>query len=238
MMKYKADLTAINWLEIGEQPVIKGGLFRVANALPDVFEAYIALLPAIGLIEGFPFDQISLKDNSIAQTNQNAAIWGEYGIHDAHRTPDYKPTVFRELANQFKLPFDVTLLSRLDWGKRGFAIDWTRTANSLKALLNALATGNDLSLYIEDYWRWAEIHEILPTTDEVLYEVNAEDFLGFMTQSFFDATLYLFPEDRSWCLVNIEDCNVMIIGTDRATAAMIAKTYSLETIDLLYESPM
>ncbi|NVO33038.1 hypothetical protein HW554_17660 [Hymenobacter sp. P5342] len=237
-MNYSADLSAINWLKIGEQPVTKGQIFRVANALPNVFEAYTALLPAVGHIEGFPFDQVNLKNGSIAQLNENAAIWSKYGIHDAHRTPSYDPTSFRELANQFNLPYDVTLLNKLGWGKRGFAVDWIRTANSFRSLANVLAAASPLSLYIEDYWRWGEGLNILPSADDVLYDVTTDEFVEFMTQSFFDASLYLFPEDKSWCLVNVEDCSVTVIGTDKATAVRISETYPLETMPLLHGSPM
>jgi hypothetical protein len=237
-MKYSTDLSTIDWLKPTLNTLRGAPISKVKDALPDIFAAYIALLPAVGIIEGFPFVEINLQDSSIAQLNKNAAIWERYGTHTIHRTPNYTLTKFKDLADQFNIPYDLSVIRQLEWGKRGFASQPERTASKLAALLETLSTDAQLLLYIQDYWRWEAVYQLLPCADEVIYHVSIKEFIAFMEQSFFDATLYLFPPDLSWCLFNVEDGLCPVIGVSAEVGAAITVEPSLETFQLTWESEL
>ncbi|HEX8428054.1 hypothetical protein [Hymenobacter sp.] len=237
-MKYTTDLSAINWLKPAFNTVGSGPVLKVSDMIPNIFASYTALLPAVGIIEGFPFDEINLQDSSITQLNKNAAIWEQYGTHSIHRVPNYTLTKFKDLADRFTIPYDLSMVKRLEWGKGGFANQNEFTAIKLTALLETLAIDNQLLLYIEDYWRWEAVYQLLPSAEEVVYYVTIKEFIAFMEQSFFDATLYLFPPDLSWCLFNVEDGFCPIIGTSEEVGAAIRSESSLETLQTTWESEL
>lgn len=237
-MKYSSDLSIIDWLKPTISTHKNAPILKVKDVLPNIFSAYTALLPAVGIIQNFPFDEIDLQNSSIAQLNKNAAIWEQYGTHTIHRAPNYTPTTFKDLATQFGLPYELSMVRRLEWGKRGFASQPELTAGKLATLLHTLAADNQLLLYIEDYWRWEAIYQLLPSANEVVYHVTVKEFIAFMEQSFFDATLYLFPPNLDWCLFNIEDGLCQVIGTSAEVEASITAEACLETFQLTRESEL
>ncbi|UOG73005.1 hypothetical protein MTX78_12805 [Hymenobacter tibetensis] len=237
-MKYSNDLSVIEWLKPTVNTHTSTPVLKVGDAVPNIFATYTALLPAVGIIQGFPFGEINLEDPSIAQLNKNAAIWEQYGTHSIHRKPNYTPITFKHLAAQFGIPYDLSMVRRLEWSKRGFATLSELTMSSLVALLERLTVDNQLFLYIEDYWRWEAVYQLLPSADEVVYCVSIKEFIAFMEQSFFDATLYLFPSDLSWCLFNLEDRLCPVIGTSKKLGATILESPSLETLQLTWESEL
>lgn len=228
-MIYDTDLSVINWLEIDEERICKGSGLQVSEVLPGMFSVCIALLPAVTIIEGFPFEQIDLHNSSIAQLNTNAAIWKHYGVLSAHQTPVYTPVLFRDLAMKFDLPYDAHLLKRLEWRKQGFAIEWAQTASNLSSMLRALSQNALLRLYVIDYYRWSVLDQ-LPSPEQVVYSVTVEEFIGFLKSTSFDATLYLFPEDRSWCLTNVEDGSFPMLGINQELKAIIALQSGIEML--------
>lgn len=232
-MIYDTDLSVINWLNVDEKRIYKGSGLQVSDVLPDIFSAGVALLPAVNIIEGFPFEQIDLHDSSIAQLNFNAAIWKHYGVLSAHQTPVYTPTLFRNLAMKFDLPYDAHLLKRLEWRKQGFAIEWAQTASNLSSMLRALCQNALLRLYVVDYYRWGIVDK-LPSPEQVVYFVTVEEFIGFLESTSFDATFYLFPEDRSWCLINVENGSFLMFGTNQELKISIAIQSGIE---ILYLNP-
>ncbi|RPD44571.1 hypothetical protein DNI29_20785 [Hymenobacter sediminis] len=234
-MDYSTDLSVVDWLQINEERIYGNRFLQVTDLLPNLFATYTALLPSVGIIEGFPFEQVNLKNPSIAQLNKNAAIWAEYGIYNAQYTPTYTPTCFSDLATQFNLPYNNTLLARLEWQKRGFAIQWEQTASNLMNLLKAVAPDSQLLLYVVDYYRWAAIDE-LPSADQVVYSITIAEYIEFITAASFDATCYLFPEDTSWCLVNVEDRSFPILGADWASSEAISSQSYIEKLPLSPET--
>ena len=234
-MNYSTDLSIITWLEIDEERIYNSPQRRVADVLPDIFSAYTALLPAVGIIEGFPFEQINICKSTIAQINTNASIWKQYGVFSAHQTPDYKLTKFSDLAVQFGVTYDANVIKRLEWGTQGFAVKWEQTASNLLLLLRELAQCATLNLYVVDYYRYEAI-EVLPSSDQVVYSVTIEEFISLLSATSFDTTLYLFPDDRSWCLINVEDGDYPILGTSRELGEALGSKSSIEMFPLSPES--
>ncbi|RAK70304.1 hypothetical protein DLM85_05525 [Hymenobacter edaphi] len=82
------------------------------------------------------------------------------------------------------------------------------------------------------------MHQVLPCEDEVLYRVTADEFVAFLQQAMFDATAYLFPDDRSWCLVNFEDGPAPIIGLSTASQVSVLTLAEGEILLLGSESEL
>jgi hypothetical protein len=212
-MDYSEAELIVEWLQASKEN-IENEEFRVGNLLPATFTNYTALLPAVGIIDGFPFDQIHLHNPSIAQLNHNAYIWRQYGIYTVHATPTYQPTRFEHLASRFSLPYDASIITSLDWRKQGFAIDWERTTSNLRALLHQVTPGDALLvLYVLDYYRWEAIN-VLPSARNGVYHVSVDEYMEFLMQSYFDPTAYLFPKDKSWCLLTVEDGSFPILAAN------------------------
>lgn len=236
-MEFTTDLSALGWLKPVFYSRAAWEALRVKHMLPESYEQYFELLPAVGILEDFPFEQVQPHSAAIDQINRNVAIWTRYGVYLAGRQPAYQPTTFRQLATQFGLSFDENLVRQLPWGKRGFATLNELTANRLRHLLQQLAPAVRLTLYIEDYWRYGPMTgQLLPTDDEVLYRATAAGFVAFLQQASFDATAYLFPDDRSWCLVNREDGLGPILGCSAAAARAVATRSGIELLQLTPDS--
>lgn len=236
-MDYTLDLSAVRWLRPAYYAGPAAEPLQVKHLLPPHYEQYLALLPAVGLLADFPFEQVRPDSTAIDQLNRNVAIWTHYGVYTLNRSPDYQPTTFRQLAARFGLPYALSLVGQLPWAKRGFAVLDEPTAARLLMLLNALAVTTRLNLYVEDYWRWGpQMHQVLPSDDDVLYRVTADEFVHFLQRAMFDATAYLFPDDQSWCLVNFEDGLAPIIGLSSAAQADMPAAALSETLPLHPES--
>ncbi|WP_400190623.1 hypothetical protein [Hymenobacter sp. B81] len=236
-MEYTTDLEPVQWLK--QNPAARAATepLLVKHLLPERYPYIRALLPAVGIIEGFPFDQVKPDSSRIEQINRNVAIWTQHDVYRAGRTPVYQPTSFRQLAARFALPYNLDLLGKLLWRTLGFATLAEPTAAVLLDLLLQLAPATTLNLYVEDSWRWGpEFTPILPTDEEVLYRVTAREFIDFLQQAAFDATAYLFPDARNWCLVNVEDGLCPIIGGHADTEALIAAHFRGEPLPLSAES--
>lgn len=147
-MNYTTDLSAVRWLNPAYYAGPAAEPLKVKHLLPPHYEQYLALLPAVGLIADFPFEQVRPDDASIAQLNRNVAIWTQHGVYTSNRSPDYQPTTFQQLAARFELPCDLSLTKRLPWAKRGFAVLDDPTAARLLQLLNGLAAATKLNLYV------------------------------------------------------------------------------------------
>ncbi|GGF06512.1 hypothetical protein [Hymenobacter cavernae] len=214
-MDYTTDLSALKWLRgsVSDRSDIES--LKVKHLLPNTYSAYIALLPSVGIIDGFPFNEVDPNTISIEQINANVKVWNEYGIYSFNSTPNYSKTRFSKLAKMFELPYDLSMQRTLPWRKRGFAILEQDTLDNLRGILKQIFLTNKVNLYIEDYWRWYEVYNLLPHSKEVIYRANIDEFIHFFSTSFFDASLYLLPDDRSWCLMNIENgfCPVIGIGS-------------------------
>ncbi|GAB2939994.1 hypothetical protein GCM10027048_00270 [Hymenobacter coalescens] len=236
-MEYTADLSTVRWLNPAYYFGPADEPLKVKHLIPVAYEQYLTLLPVVGIIADFPFGEVQPDSTAIDQINRNVAIWTQHGVYISDRTPHYQSTTFRQLAARFELPYDMSLVNRLPWGRRGFAILEEPSAARLRTLLNGLAAATKLNLYVEDYWRWGpQMHHVLPTDDEVLYRVTADEFVTFLQQAMFDATAYLFPDDRSWCLVNVEDGLAPIIGLSSVAQTRMVMPAHVETMLLNPES--
>ena len=232
-MDYATDLSPIRWLNLQAPVRPAGEPLRLKHLLPESYHGYWALLPTVGILEAFPFEQVNPDSPDVGQINHNVAIWNQVGVYQWGNSPTYQRTSFRQLSAQFALPYDVSLVRKLPWGKRGFATLDEPTAAGLLVLLRELAPEASLNLYVEDYWRWGpQLNQLLPTDEDVVYRVSPEEFVSFLQGARFDASAYLFPDDQSWCLVTVEDGLCPFIGVSEKAEAVIQAHFDGEKMPL------
>ncbi|WP_324678610.1 hypothetical protein [Hymenobacter sp. GOD-10R] len=234
-MDYTTDLSALEWLRGSVSDRSDTESLKVKHLLPNTYSAYIALLPSVGIIDGFPFNKVDPNAISIGQINANVRVWNEYGIYSSNSTPNYSKTSFSDLAKLFELPYSMSMQKTLPWGKRGFSILEQDTLYNLRGILNQVFPNNKVNLYLEDYWRWYEVYNLLPHSEEVIYKVTIDEFIHFFSKSFFDASLHLFSDDRSWCLVNMEDGFCPIIGINTYMNNKRAISFDTEILNIELE---
>jgi|GEM_PF-6813646 len=233
-MNFTTDRAALRWATGNATSPEDKQPLKIKRLFPEEYKAYFALLPVVGIIDDFPFSEVQPNALSIEQTNRNAKIWTRYNIYSAHASPAYRGTNFRELAALFDLPSDYQLaaLKKLPWNKKGFDALEDETYSTIGALLKSIAHSAVLNLYIEDAAHYCEVYNLLPTPEEVIYRVTAEDFIQLFRQHFSDAGLCLFPDDKSWCLINREAEFCPLLATSAESGEKVAAQSILEVLSL------
>jgi hypothetical protein len=210
------------------------------NFFPTDFDNYLAILWTPGIIDNFPFNEIVVPPDTIEQTNKNIEIWGNFNVLNEGKDNVYRPTTFKEISERFDLTYDRNIIYNIDWSTRGITTLLSKTRTILNRIINSLRNNDTLNLYVEDYWRWTSVYSLLPIDKEVTYNVTVEEFMKFMDDTFFDANAYLFPDDKSWCLINLEDLNFSVIAfnnqhLDTVNNLNLVDTFKLSPEDKLFE---
>lgn len=212
-MEQLNDIKAKDWLtkHINWQNATRP--LTLDNFLPPTFDNYIAILWTPGLIDNFPFDKINQPPDTIEQINTNVQVWRQFNIFlNEENDEAYRPTTFVELSSLFGKPYNRTIIKSLPWQSQGFKNLFKQTRQRLEIIVNALSNGTELNIYIEDYWRWAEVYNLLPSSEDIAYKISCDEFLDLMDKTSYDANLYLYPVNKSWCLINIEDLGYNILA--------------------------
>jgi hypothetical protein len=233
------DNTAKDWLtnhtnwENATRPLTLG------NFLPPIFDCYIAVLWTPGLIDNFPFDKINQPPFNIEQTNSNVKIWKEYNLFLNEETDDlYRPTTFAELSSIFNFPYNKEIINALPWQTEGIKTLFYHTRKRLERIVDALAEEAELNVYIEDYYRWTATNSLV-ADENVSYKISCTEFLNLMDDTSYDANLYLYSFDKSWCLINMEDLGFNIIAykyelAEKINQLNLADTFKLQYDDILF----
>ena len=224
----------INWKDVVRPLTLK-------NFFPPIFDNYIAVLWTPGIIDNFPFDKIVQPPDTIEQTNNNVAVWRQFKIFlNQENDEPYRPTTFSELASLFKITHNRQIINSLPWQTEGIKTLFKPTRQRLEKIITALLQDNELNIYFEDYWRWASVYNLLPSDEGVVYKITVSDFMDFMDKSFYDASLYLYPQSKNWCLLNLEDLGYNILAFNNNLADIVAQlnlqdTFKMRNDELLYE---
>ena len=210
------------------------------NFFPSDFDNYLAILGTPGIIDNFPFNEIVFPPNTIDQTNKNIEIWKSFNVLNDAKDNVYRPTTWKEISEKFDLLYDRSIIDKLDWSTRGITTLLSKTKPILNRIINSLTSNETVNLYVEDYWRWTSIYALLPVDKEVTYKVTAEEFLKFMDDTFSDANAYLFPDDKSWCLINLEDLSFSVFAFnnkhwDIVNNLKLVDTFKLSPEDKLFD---
>ena len=238
-MEQIKDNTAKDWLtnhinwENATRPLTLG------NFLPPLFDCYIAVLWTPGVIDNFPFDKIKQHPDTIEEINANVKIWKEFNLFlNTHTDELYRPTTFAELSSIFNIPYNKEIIENLPWLTEGIKTLFNQTRNRLKTIVDTLVNDEELNIYLEDYWRWAGSNSLL-ADENVSYKISCDEYLDLMNETSYDASLYLYSLDKSWCLINMEDLGFSILAykyevAEKVDSLSLKDTFKLRYDDILY----
>ena len=209
------------------------------NFFPSDYDNYLAILWTPGIIDNFPFTEIIVPPDTIEQTNKNIEIWRTFNVLNDAEDDIYRPTTFKEISKKFNMHYDRNIIHKVDYSTRGLTTLLSRTKITLERIIKSLSN-NTLNLFVEDYWRWTTVYSLLPVDKDVTYKVSEEEFMKFMDDTFYDANAYLFPDDKSWCLINLEDLNFSMLAfnhkhLDTVNNLNLVDTFNLSPEDKLFD---
>lgn len=188
---------AINWHNTSHP-------LRVSNFLPK-FDNYVGIMWKVGIIEDFPFEDFIENAKSEKEIKNNRLIWFNFPQAFNDSETGFTEIETEELFKKFKIPFhDYKNDGKLPWNTRAIRVLESKIADSLTKILNNISENDELILYWNDYYRF--------NIDHKLFKVSKEEYIEQMKQTGFDATAYLYPESRNWCLVNLEDLGYNILA--------------------------
>ena len=234
------DITAKDWiannisLENAARPLL------LSNFLPPIFDNYIAVLGTPGLIDNFPFDKIKQPSNTIEQINTNVEIWKQFKIYTHDSSDDfYRPTTYAELSSIFNLQYDIDVIKFLPWKTQGIKTLISETTQRLDRIVSALSIGEELNIFMEDYWRFLALDELFPYSENAAYKLSQNEYFDLMKRTGYDSTMYLYPTNKSWCLVNIEDLEYNILAfkntvSDNFNNLSLKDTFRLKYNDIIF----
>lgn len=203
----------------------------VSDLLSQDYDNYMAILWVPGIVENFPFEEIVQPPNTIDQINKNVRIWNKFNVKfNSENEEIYRETSFKELSELFNIPYDLQIIYALPWETKGIEILRSRTKQKLERIVTLLTSNEKLHLHFRDYFRWCDISIDLPIDEEFTRNVSQNDFFNLMEKTLFDATLHLYPPNKKWCLINLEDYIFNILAYDNS---MENKVNNLKLSDTL-----
>lgn len=197
-----------HWIEISTKLKKDLSPLRVSNFLPK-FDNYVGLTWKVGIIENFPFHDFIEDAWSEMEIKNNRLIWNNFPqtFNDSENGFTEIPTP--ELFKKFDIPYhDYKNDGKFPWHTRAIKVLDSKIVESLSRLLNKIPENENLILYWEDHYRF--------DVDDKLFKVSKEEFIEEVEKTKFDASMFLYPESKNWCLVNLEDLafNILAFNND------------------------
>ena len=221
----------IDWIESAiDYSNIKSNSLRISNFLPK-FDHYIGITWKVGVIKDFPFEQLVSNPVTVEEINNNAKIWRSFPQIYGYSENGFKEIDTKELFKMFNIPYhEYKNDNKLPWNSRAIRILERKIIENLSTLLNEISDKNDLLLYWEDYYRYG--------IEDKLFKITIDEFLTELQETGFDSSLYLFPENKDWCLVNLEDLGFNIFAFNDNVKNKMKFLSEIENFKLTYESEL
>lgn len=206
---------------------------RVADSVPDLFDAYYLVHWKVGIIDAFPFDAYPEKNETIEQTNARIKLEREHGLF---LNPDssnlFREISLKEIAERFSLPYTYKLLSRMKQTP-AIAILEKESVIALKTSLTAIANAEGLNLFIKDAYRFPIDLPIDKQLEQEYTAIDVLEYIRIQQALHYDYCTYLFPDDLSWCLTTAEDWP-MVLCVKNNCKTEILNDFLLETFEIDY----
>lgn len=204
---------------------------KVSNLLPK-FDNYIGLTWKVGIIENFPFKDFIEDAKSEIEIKNNRAIWNKFPqTFDDSSDSGFTEIPTKELFKKFEIPYhDYKNDGKFPWNTRVIRILEEKIKENLSIVLSEIPENENLILYWDDYHRF--------NLDDKLFRVSKEEYIDEMKNTRFDANAYLFPENKCWCLVNLEDLGFNILAFNNEIKERISFLSKIENFKLTDESEL
>lgn len=177
---------------------------RISNFLPK-FDNYFGIIWKVGILENFPFQDFIEDAKSESEIKNNKLIWRNFPQVFDNSENEFKEISAEKIFEKFKIPYhDYKNDNKLPWNTRAIRTLESQIVKSLTELLIKIPENDKLTLYWEDYYRF--------NLEDKLFKVSKEEYLKEMRNTGFDASTYLYPESKNWCLLNLEDLGFNILA--------------------------
>jgi len=228
----KIESTEINkWLENAIDWQNDSHPLKVSNFLPK-FDNYVGLNWKLGIIENFPFNDFIENAKSQAEIKNNREIWHNFpeAFNEDSET-GFVEIETEEIFRKFKIPYhDYKNDGKLPWNTRAIRILESKIKESLSLILEKIPENENLIMYWEDNYRY--------NIEDNLFNISKEEFLKEMQNTRFDASIYLYPESKNWCLVNLEDLGFNILAFNDVIKPQMEFLTQIENFKLTEESEL
>jgi hypothetical protein len=217
-------VNAINW-QNDSRPL------KVSNFLPK-FDNYVGLTWKIGIIENFPFSDFIANAKSEAEIKNNREIWNCHPqAFNENAESQFVEISTEEALRRFKIPYhEYKNDGKLPWNTRAIRILESKIIESLSLIVDKIPENKNLILYWEDYYRY--------NIEDNLFKISKEEFLKEIEDTGFDASLYLYPESKNWCLINLEDLGFNILAFNNKIKPQMQFLTEVENFKLTEESEL
>jgi len=215
---------AIKWQNVSRP-------LKVSNFLPK-FDNYFGLTWKIGIIENFPFNDFINNAKSEAEIKNNREIWNCHPqAFDEESEIGFVEISTKEAFIKFQIPYhDYKNDGKLPWNTRAIRILESKILESLSLILEKIPENENLIMYWEDYYRY--------NIEDNLFNISKEEFLKEMQDTRLDASIYLYPESKNWCLVNLEDLGFNILAFNNVIKPQMEFLTQVENFKLTEESEL
>jgi hypothetical protein len=218
----------LDWLSNSYPTGIMPGLARG-------HEAYLRILPPLGIDPAIPTASFSFAQRTPADLNARAAFWDKYGIIQGQPTPSRLiPITYRKVAATLGIPYDSTFTAASIVKAYG---GWPPHLGTSPTLCKAFAQqlvqvlGSDQEAYFYG------------CVDEGTYRFDSDglpaDWLeqgqvADLTLYYHEGPLptYFFAVDHSWCFYQGEWSDELIVGCSNKLANALLAHPSLEVLHL------
>lgn len=204
----KIDSQINNWLEDSMNWTKNNGALKVLDFIPD-FDYYIGISWKVGIVENFPFEDFIKDAKSQLDIKNNRQIWHKFPQVFDDSDEGFSEISTQQLFKKFKVPYhDYKNDHKLPWNTRAIKILENKIVENLTFLLDEIPESEELILYWEDYYRF--------DIDGDTFQISKDEFITELQKTGFDATMYLYPMSKKWCLINLEDLcfNILVFSTD------------------------
>ena len=221
----------LDWLIISHENAAHN-LFK----LPHIFEAYLKILPPLGIDPIIPISDYPFAKRTVADLNIRAAFWNQYGIINGQPNPErLKSITYREVANalglEYNAEFDSNSISRF-YGEWPPHLGSNAVLNEAFAQQLAQVLGPESDAYFygsvdEGNYDWDK--DGFPT--DWLESGIAADLLEVYRR---DGQLptYTFAANHTWCLSQSESSDSVLIGCNTRMAQALLTNPELEVLPL------
>ncbi len=219
-------------------PAHTGIAAKILPALPAGYEAYLKLLPPLGIDRSIPVTEYSFACRTVAELNARAAFWNEYEIVQGQPTASRLQRIsYQEIATSLGLRYDA------DFGNaaisRAYGGQWPPHLGSSPLLMEAFAQqlalliGATTAAYFygsqdEGNSDWGS--DGLPA-DWLAMGPLADLPKVYRRDSTFPT--YVFAADHSWCLYQAESVEWLALGCTTSLADGLLRQADVEAFRLL-----
>jgi len=216
--------SAINW-QNDLRPL------KVSNFLPK-FDNYIGLTWKVGIIENFPFKDFIKDAKSEIEIKNNREIWHKFPqAFDDSSELGFTEIPTKKLFEKFQIPYhDYKNDGKFPWSTRAIRILESKIKETLSLILEKIPENENLIMYWEDNYRY--------NIEDNLFNISREEYLKEMQDTRFDASIYLYPESKNWCLVNLEDLGFNILAFNDVIKSQMEFLTQVENFKLTEESEL